>query len=96
MSLKQNTEKKKHPQCYLKPSILCHVTSYYLVANVADPCWVGWAMMGSRGTQTDHRSGDLLVLKYLAMALVYNSVASLLRFQVIPPTFGGDDHCFFI
>lgn len=74
---------KNHPLCYPKPSIVYHVTSYYLVANVADLCWVGWAMMGSRGTQTDHRSGDLLILKHLATALGCNSTGSLLRSQVI-------------
>lgn len=66
---------KNHPLCYLKPSIVYHVTSYYLVANVADLCWVGWAVMGSRGTQTDHRSGDLLILKHLATALGCNPIS---------------------
>lgn len=81
--LKQNIKYKKHPRCHLKHSIPYGVTSYYLFAKIVDLCWVGWAMMGSRGTQTDHRSGDLLVLKHLTAALVYNFVGSLLRFQVI-------------
>lgn len=39
--------------------------------------------MGSRGTQTDHPREDLLVLKYLSLALISESVAFVLRFQVI-------------
>lgn len=51
-------------------------------------------MMGSRGTQTDRRSGDLLVLKHLTMGLIYNSVGCLLRFK-LSPTPSGDNHRFF-